>query len=513
VAIALLGLAVLVSGCTVGPSTRPPVAVRGENMPAAPTTTAPPADGDELPEPDSGLASIAWTDCTEDALAGSPAVPADRTLRVDCGEVSVPADPAQPGLGGISLGVRRVGLADSPPDLPPLLALGDSGTDPSATHALTLATRVSPDLLARYDIVGMDRRGSGDDLLDCAPPDDRAALVDATVTSEEALNDLLEQARDIVQECTLSLDGDLGSYRTALAADDVEQLRLYLGVARLSAVGVGDGAAALADWARTAPQAVGRLVLDGPPNPELDEPDLTQSRAGAAEAAFEAFAVACRAEQSCPLGADPRAAVSALIDRLRVQPIPAVDGSRLTAGATLTVLLDQLGDPQSWPTLAGALATAINGDPAPMLAALAPVTGQGGRFDAMLATGCNDTRRRLSPGEISELTASWRTAYPLFGTTLAMRLVACAPWPTAQPADPAGHADGAPPILVLGTAADPGGALDGSRRAAEGLATARFLSWQGAGTGAYPRTPCVTAVVDAMLINGAAPTSGLLCPP
>ena len=37
-------------------------------------------------------------------------------------------------------------------------------------------------------------------------------------------------------------------------------------------------------------------------------------------------------------------------------------------------------------------------------------------------------------------------------------------------------------ILVIGTAADPRGALDGSRRTADSLATARFISWQGAGT-------------------------------
>jgi hypothetical protein len=141
------------------------------------------------------------------------------------------------------------------------------------------------------------------------------------------------------------------------------------------------------------------------------------------------------------------------------------------------------------------------------------VTGERGRFDAMLATGCNDTSRRLAPGEIADLTGRWRTAYPLFGTTLALRLLACAPWPTGASAGPAGRAEGAPPILVLGTAADPGGTLDGSRRAAEGLDSARFLSWQGAGTGAYPRTPCVTSAVDAMLVDGAVPAAGLLCPP
>jgi hypothetical protein len=66
---------------------------------------------------------------------------------------------------------------------------------------------------------------------------------------------------------------------------------------------------------------------------------------------------------------------------------------------------------------------------------------------------------------------------------------------------------------VIGTAADPRGALDGSRRTADSLATARFISWQGAGTGAYPRTPCVTRVVDAMLLKGVVPESGTLCPP
>ncbi len=515
VATALLGLILaLVAGCTVGPSQRPPVAVRGENMPPAPTD-APVGPGpfEQLPVPDAGTSGIAFFDCTAESLLLAPPVPADRALRVECGEITVAADPDHPGLGRISLGVRRVALAGAPARRPPLLALGDSGVDPSAAHALTLATRVSPAVLQGFAVVGLDRRGSGRDLLNCSPPEARAALVDASVASEQALAGLLEEARAVVQECNLTLDGGLGSYRTALTAGDVEQLRAELGVQRLSAVGVGDGAAALAEWARLAPSSVGRLVLDGPPHPDLDDPELSESRAGAAEAAFEAFAVACRTAPACPLGPDPRAAVTVLVDRLRVQPLAAVDGNRLTAGVALTALLDALGDPPAWPALAAALAAAGNGDPAPLLAAAEPVIGPGGRFDAALATDCNDTRRRLSPGEVAELTASWGTAYPLFGATLALRLVACAPWPSPSAPDVPGRAEGAPPILVLGTAADPQGALEGSRRTAEGLTPARFLSWQGAGTGAYPRTPCVTGVVDAMLVGGVVPTSGILCPP
>ncbi|WP_158228165.1 alpha/beta hydrolase [Pseudonocardia sp. MH-G8] len=515
-ATAFLCLTALLAGCTVGPSQRPPVAVLGENLPAAPPTPPSPTPPPALPAPEAQQASIPFFECTEDTLVTLvEPVPADRNLQVDCGELTVPADPDQPGLGAVTLGVVRVSKAGAPADRPPLLVLGDSTREPSTRHAADLGGRVDPALLESYTLVGLDRRGSGLDMLDCAPDEARAALVDANLStvSDTRLALLLEQSRAVVQECNLILDGGIGSYRSAASAADVELLRAALGVERMSAVGVGDGAAALATWARTTPRSVGRLVLDGPPHPQLDEPDLTDARAGAAEAALSAFGVACTATPGCPLGADPRATVAALLEQLERQPLLAADGRRLTSGATVTALLAGLGEPRRWPGLAAALAAAGAGDPLPLLTALEPLTGPRGLFDNMLATSCNDTRRRLAPGEIGDIAERWNTAYPIFGSTFAMRLLACAPWPTGREAPAAGNAEGAPPILVIGTAADPRGALDGARRTADSLATARFLGWQGAGTGAYPRTACVRQVVDAMLVDGVVPESGTLCPP
>ena len=511
---ALACLVMLVAGCSVGPSQRPPVAVRGENMPAAPVTTpgaaAPP---ETLPEPGPQHPSIPFYDCTADALSTlKTPVPADRTLRIDCGEITVAADPADPGVGTTTVGVLRVGLADAPDDRPPLLALGDSAGESSARHAIQLAQQVSPALLAAYTLVGLDRRGSGSDGLDCAPPDARAALVDTDPTTADP-NVLLEQARAVVQECNLALDGTLGSYRTSSSAGDVERLRGALGVEKLSAIGVGDGAAALTDWANSTPRAVGRLVLDAPPRPGLDEPGRSEGRATAAEAAFDAFALACTAGADCPLGADPRAAVAGLVQSLRARPLAAVDGRRLTAGSAVVAVLSELGEPRDWPTLATALAAAAAGGPTPLLDLLDPITGPRGRFDGTLATTCNDTSRRLSPDEIAGLNGRWRSAYPLFGGTFALGLLACAPWPTGGGAPATATATGVPPVLVLGTAADPRDPLDGSRAAAAALPSALFLSWQGAGTGAYPRSACVSAVVDAMLVDGVVPTPGALCPP
>jgi hypothetical protein len=133
--------------------------------------------------------------------------------------------------------------------------------------------------------------------------------------------------------------------------------------------------------------------------------------------------------------------------------------------------------------------------------------------DVALATACNDVRRRMTPVEVSELTGKWRAAYPLFGATMAQRLLACGPWPPAPTAPPPGPGTALPPVLVIGTAHDPRGPLDGSRQLAGVIPGALFLSWQGAGTGAYPRTPCVTTAADTLLLDGATPVDGTLCPP
>lgn len=517
VAAVLIGMSVVLAGCTVGPSQRPPVAVRGENMPGAPTATPAPPAPPALPDLQDQKPAIDFYDCTELALevTGNAEFPV-RTVTVDCGALLVPEDREQPGRGAATLGVARVGLKGARLDRPPLLVLADSASEASLWTAVRMAMEVDPTILDRYTLVGLDRRGSGENSLSCSPGDDRAALVGADIGATNPAADLdylLERARTIVQECTILLDGGIGNYRTTASSGDVEQLRTALGVDRLSAVGYGDGAAALAGWARTSPQSVGRLVLDGPPDAALDEPQLSEARAKSAEAAFTAFAQSCAARPDCPLGADPRAATAALVARLTARPLVNVDGRRLTAGAALTTILSTLEDPVYWPELEPALAEAVNGDPFRLLSLLDPLASSEGRFDSVLATSCNDTRRRLAPAEIADLAGRWRTEYPLFGSNFARHLIMCAPWPTGGPAPASGPADGAPPIIVIGGAADPRSPFEGTRATADSLATARFVSWQGAGTGAYPRTPCVRGIVDAALLNAVVPDTGLLCPP
>ncbi len=512
----LLLVAGLVAGCTVGPSTRPPVAVRGADLPVPPVSPGPtPAP---LPPLEPQHTTLAFADCTAGTLAGlGVAVPADRTLRADCGTLTVPLDPAQPVLGAITLGVVRVGLTDAPgrtplASRPPLLVLGDTATDPSAHRAARLAAQVPAYLLSRYAIVGMDRRGSGSDTLDCADPDARTALVDADPGRLDAAA-LLEQARAVVQACNVALDGQLDGFASEAAAADVEAVRQSLGVARLSALGTGDGAAALADWAREHPHAVGRLVLDGPPDPAVDEPARSEARARSAEAAFDAFAQSCAARGACPLGANPRATVTALISSLRAQPLNTPDGRRLTAGTATTAIRTALGEPTTWAALTDALHAATTGDPTALLDELAPVLGPRGRYDAVLAADCNDAQNRIAPAQIEDLARRWSAEYPLFGGSLAADLVACAPWPTGGAPAAAAVPPDLPALTVIGTAAGPRAPLEASRALAQSLPSAVFIGWQGAATGAFPRTQCVNSLVDNMLVDAQVPEAGILCPP
>lgn len=504
-------------GCTVGPSQRPPVAVRGVPV-AAPATIAPSAAA-TVPDPDGQQSALVFRDCTALTYRPLPPPPGDRLLRAECAQLTVPADPRDPTFDRIVLDVVRTGLGDGPgraglATRPPLLVLGDTALDPTARHAARLAEQMPAPVLARYTLIGLDRRGTGADPFACSRADARAALLDADPAGFDAAA-LLDSARTVVQQCNLAPGARLDGFSSAAAATDVDVLRQALGVRRLSAIGSGDAADVLADWARAVPDGVGRLVLDGPAAPGVDEPDRSEDRARAAEAAFDAFALRCGGGGNCPLGAAPRAAVTALIAGLRDHPLTGADGHRLTAGAALAALRLGLGEPTGWPGLASALAAAGRGDPAPLLAVLASLTGTAGTFDAVLATRCNDAPHRIAPAEISDLAARWRTAYPLFGGSAASGLAACAPWPTGGATQAPGPVTpvGLPPLLVVGTAADPNTPQDRSKAAADALPPASYVAWQGGGTGAYPRTPCVDGLVDGLLLDGTPPPAGVTCPP
>ncbi|WP_018334433.1 alpha/beta hydrolase [Actinomycetospora chiangmaiensis] len=519
-------LAVVLAGCAVGPSRRPPVATVNSDEPAAPPsgTSAPPSPPPSLLPPlIASSPQLDFTECTAGQLTrlGGAAAFGGRDLRLGCASVPVGgAFASGSGTSAAEVDVVRVTLGPAPgvPTVP-IAVLGDPGRRTGVEQAVRLAARAPVDLLDGRTLYGVDVRGASAGGVDCITPGTRAALADTDPAAADptALAPLAAAAATAARTCSQLLEDSLTEYDTATDADDLDQVRRALGAVRLHAVGLGGGAATLARWAQNHPEQQGRLVLDALPDPTAPVGLTADQRAAAARQALDAFAQNCAAT-GCPLGADARGAVADLVARLRTAPLPAsptatgaVPGRRVTAGTVVSVLVPALADPDRWPALATALAAARSGDPAGVLA-LAARTEDDGGFDLGLVSTCNEEAERPTVDQVAQAAGRERAVDPVFGGWFAQRALVCSSWPV--PTDvPAPLAGTAVPTLLLGTSADPVVPLTESQRVAAGMQGSALVSWLGAGHGAYPATPCISGIVDDYLLRQDVPREETVCPP
>ena len=506
-------LVALLAGCTVGPSDRPPVAVRDAGAPGARPLPPPVPSPSVTPAPPGRYdpTSLPWQDCT---ATFAPALRTAAPPRIDCADLRVDADLAIPGLGGsVRLDVSRVGAGPAP-----LVVLGEAGGEIGTVRAARLAGQLPPAVLEEYTLIGLARRGTGpSDPIDCVPPGTRAGIIGADPDPErpEQLDDLLDTTSTAIQTCVQELNQLLTAIDSVSTAGDLEQLRVALNAPVLSLLVLGEASRSAVSFLQRYPGSVGRVVLDGAPDPTLDLIGAAEAEAQAAEEGFDAFAADC-VSRRCPLTPDPRQALVDLAASLRTEPLSS-DAQQITAGTAYQAVLEGLGDPQRWTELAGALEAARTGNGSGIAALVEPlVTGVAGlpaRFDPGLATRCNDSPTRVPPERAEQLVEEWRGRYALFGALFAQRLLLCSAWPV--PAEPAegGRAGSAPPVLVIATEGDPRTPAEGTRRTAGALSSAVLVNWQGRAHGAVGASPCATDVVTRYLVDAQLPVQATLCPP
>ncbi len=504
-------LAVLVGGCTAGPSDRPAVAVRDDNLQPQRPAQVPPSNPPLPPPGEFFRRSLLWEDCTSGIVAAL-GMPSSR--RVDCSEIRVDATVARPAFGNsLKLDLTRVGEGPAP-----LVVLSEASDEPGTVRAARLAQQLPPALLDRFTLIGVARRGTGpSEPLDCLPKTTRSHIVgmDPDVSEPGQLDSLLDTTRAAIQTCVQDLGEVLTAINSTGTADDLEQLRVTLNAPVLNVISHGEASRAVTDFLRRYPTSVGRVVLDGAVDPTLDGVTAAEAALVAAEAGYTAFAADC-VDRGCPLGSDPRAALLDLAQALRQAPLQ-VGWQQVTAGTAYQAVLETVGDPQRWAQLSSALATARDGDGAQLAAlvepTLAETRGLPARFDPALATHCNDTTTRVPPERVQQLVAQWRQRSALFGPLFAQRLLMCSAWPVPSP-PPIGPGDRAlPPVLVVATAGDPVTPAEGARRTAESLPSGTLVIWQGQAHGALPHSPCMVDLVTRFLMDASIPRQGTLCPP
>jgi pimeloyl-ACP methyl ester carboxylesterase len=506
-ALALLAVSVL-TACSAGPSTRPVIAVKGEgDQPVDQSTLAGPQPVPPLSEYKAD--SLPWSPCNEQMKDRFGADAPQGDQKYECARMTTVLDPpGRPGRGTIGIALTRVGTGKSA-----LVVVNDPGGEPGTLKAARLAAALPKEILSTFTIIGMDRRGTGrSDGMACVPQATRAQLVEYDPAEVEQ-STLVVAAGEASQECVLDLEGRLTAFDSWRAAADLERLRDYLGTDRLNAIGLGEGSRVITTYAQRYPNRIGRTVLDGAPDPTLDQVGVLESRAVAAEATFDAFARDCKT-RGCAL-ANPREDVTALLTQLRTGRVRGeyVD---LTPGSALNAILAGLTDRARWPALADAVVKARAGDSTGLFALLEPLVNDldenPPRFDAGLIIGCNDTATRIPPDRVKALAADWQSKHAMFGAVFARMLLHCNPFPPPK-AEKVDALKSAPPIVVLSTANDLSTPAPGTEHTAQRLPGSSLIGWQGSGHGALTLSGCATTAVRDYLIDAKVPSNGTVCPP
>ena len=376
--------------------------------------------------------------------------------------------------------VSRARADGVPDDAPNLLVLSGEPGQHGRDRVVSVAGALSPAVRDKVAVITADLTGTGQSApVDCLSGSDSRAIVSlgADPTEPAAGSVLADLSRSLTFECGDLAGAGLSLLNTTAATDDLDTVRAALGTPTLDMVGVGYGATLAAIYADRYPGRVGRMVLDAPTNP-LDPMDATAAAvARASEKALDAFAAACPTfAGGCPLGAEPRAAITSVVAELDTSG--SLGDGRATGGTVLFAVLMGLGDAAGWPELATALASAVKGDTAPVEDLLAGQLGLDGSTDWLngsIIYRCNDSSLRISPTQIAEAVDAVKSDAPLFGPFAIGLVGLCSSWPAPETALGAVTGTGAPPILVLGSVGDPVAPYEGVQSLAGQLASAGLV--------------------------------------
>ena len=444
-----------------------------------------------------------------------------------CARLLVPFDYARPGWRRFSLPVARLPAAD-PARRIGVLVINPGGPGASGVqYALSARTgEFTPDILARFDIVGFDPRGVGasEPALRCmsGPQLDRFfATNDAPATAAQ-LAAVVSESKLYGAQCARNAADLLPYVGTVSAAKDMDVLRAALSEPALTYLGKSYGTVLGASYALQFPRRVRALVLDGAVDPSLTGLQVDVAQAEGFESAFGQFTAWCATQSGCPLASGSAVSqVAGLLERANRQPLTnLVDAQPANGAMLLSGIASALYLRQEWPILKNALTGAFSAADGTVLVELA---------NALMGRNPDGTYSNLSDVELSvdcvdrpwpRSLAAWRAAAsaaskaaPLFGAPIVWGSLPCAYWPVAPaPIAAAGRTSGDRPILVVGDLHDPATPYPWARSLASDLAAGVLLGWNGEGHTSYMQgSSCVDGYVDAYLINLKVPASGTVC--
>jgi len=458
--------------------------------------------------------TLAWTSCE-----GS----------YQCSTVKAPISWTEPELGSIDLAVirstatgKRLGSLLVNPGGP-----GGSGYD-------MIAYGSYPGLDENYDMVGWDPHGVGrSSSVTCYTNDaDRDEALygtfDAEYDTQAWIDELTVLEEDYASACLDNTGPLLGNVDSVSTANDLDLLRAVLGDAKLNYLGYSYGTKIGITYAELFPDNVGRMVLDGAVDPLVSDFEALKTQMAGFESAFRAYLQWCLSESGCPFTGtldDALAQAKALIASADDTALVNADGRELDSATVATAVALNLYSQSYWVDMSGMFAQLQEGDPTLVFVNAdyynsrnSDGTYASNSVDVYQAVTCVDGDFVDDPATTLERIAEIDAAAPTIGKFFtyddyAVLDVLCTHWPVAASSPPTVYdAEGAPPILVIGTTNDPATPYAQAVSVATQLSSGVLISYEGEGHTIYNQgVACVDDTVNAYFVAATVPGSDPKC--
>lgn len=405
------------------------------------------------------------------------------------------------------------------------LIVNPGGPGFGASMMVTQASMIfQEELLASFDIVALDPRGTGESTpaIDCFDDYDRlTSLSDPTPADEQARRAQMDESRALVESCVERTGDAIAHMTTAATARDIDLLRRALGEDTISYFGTSYGCELGATWATLFPGTVRAAVLDACADPTADSLDSMRQQARGFQSSLETFMAMCvSVGPECPIphDGDPAEALRTLWDRVATEPIPGIPGRPDVNESTLqTALIAAMYTEDLWPVLAEAIATALAGDGS-TLTELAdsyyqrrPDGTWGNELEAFTVISCLDARSTPTDAEYEAISGELSTIAPLLYPEDVFITSQCPYLPAAGESPVTITGAGAPVLLVIGNTGDPATPFASTQRMAAALESAVLVAVESNNHGGYGINDCINEAVHRYLIDGTAPQEGTRC--
>lgn len=439
----------------------------------------------------------------------------------DCAVLQVPLDYLVPNGPSVEMAVRRR-LADEPGERIGALIIEPGGPGGSGVDSVEeFADALSPQVRARFDIVGFDPRGVGRTRVSGLPKQpalpcsgDLARYFSEDLSSTHAGNASALDAAAKAYAATCKDNPIFAHMGTVNVVRDLEMLRRALGNAKLNYFGISYGTEVGILYADLYPTQLRTMILDGVVNPAQSGAEVLVQQAVSWQQGLEHFFDWCAdqtRDEDCAIRSDPLGRFQAMRENAHQAPgTLEFDGARLPLSTGWVTLLPVLAIYNEHPAVYAHVARGIDAAAQvppdwTILSRDASNSASAKTMGPTVWTTCLD--QPLPAGDAFEaIVARAVAAAPLTGALSANIQRPCSHLPVAPDPVPTHYtATGTPPIMVWGTTGDPGTPWKSSAAVVAQLANASLFTFVAnqhvAKGGGQARLDCVVEVQSQYLLS------------